>query len=145
MREIKDSKQATVHIGYDGRVYKHYNGWMARERFNNEVLILRYLENKGCAFVPRLLEADETNLSIVTTNCGQMVEKIAKDKLKRILDELETFGVRHGDAFERNVTYNSWIGRFCLIDFELATILETGEGLTLEQLKRPGREQNKMD
>ena len=139
MREIKDSKQATVRIGYDGRVYKRYNGRMAKERFENEVRILRYLEEKDCGFVPRLLEADEAELSIVTTNCGQMVKNISQTKLKRILDELETFGVRHGDAFERNVTYNSWLGRFCLIDFELATILETGVGLTLEDLQGPGR------
>ena len=36
---------------------------------------------------------------------------------------LEQFGVRHDDPDIRNVTYNNAAGRFCLIDFELATIL----------------------
>jgi hypothetical protein len=37
--------------------------------------------------------------------------------------ELETFGVRHDDPDIRNVTYRQSDGRFCLIDFEFATIL----------------------
>ncbi len=132
MHEIKDTRQATVHIGYDGRVHKTYNGTMARERFENEVRVLRYLEEKACPFVPRILEVDEEKLSIVTTNCGQIVNRISPEKLTSLFDELETYGVRHGDAFARNVTYNARLGRFCLIDFEFATILATGEGLTLE-------------
>jgi tRNA A-37 threonylcarbamoyl transferase component Bud32 len=49
---------------------------------------------------------------------------------------LENYGVRHGDPFVRNVTYNTQLGRFCIIDFEFATILETGEGLTIEDLEK---------
>ena len=37
--------------------------------------------------------------------------------------ELETYGVRHEDRDMRNVTYRQSDGRFCVIDFELATIL----------------------
>ena len=132
MHEIKDTRQATVHIGYDGRVHKTYNGTMARERFENEVRVLRYLDKKNCPFVPRVLEVDEEKLSMITTNCGQIVNRISSEKLKLLFDELETYGVRHEDAFARNVTYNARLGRFCLIDFEFATILATGEGLTLE-------------
>lgn len=131
MQEIKDTLQATVHIGYDGRVHKTYNGTMARARFENEARVLRYLEKKGCPFVPRLLEVNEKKLSIITTSCGQIVTRISKEKLKSLFQELESYGVRHEDAFARNVTYSAQIGRFCLIDFEFATILETGEGLTL--------------
>jgi hypothetical protein len=45
--------------------------------------------------------------------------------MKELFDELETYGVRHDDAFLRNVTYRATDGRFCLIDFEFATILDT--------------------
>ena len=38
--------------------------------------------------------------------------------------ELEPYGVRHDDAEMRNVTYRQSDGRFCLIDFEFATILD---------------------
>lgn len=132
MQEVKDTRQATVHIGYDGRVHKTYNGTMAKERFENEVRVLRYLEERGCPFVPRLLQANPEKLSTITTNCGQIVTRISQEKLDMLFAELETYGVRHEDRFARNVTYSAQLGRFCLIDFEFATLLETGEGLTLE-------------
>lgn len=135
MQEIKDTRQATVHVGYDGRVRKQYHGPCAKERFANEVRVLRYLERHGCTFVPRLLEVDEATLTIVTTNCGKVVEKISEEKLTSLFLELEQFGVRHEDAFPRNVTYDARLGRFCLIDFEFSTILESGEGLTLAEVE----------
>ena len=135
MPEIKHTKQATVHIGFDGRVTKRYQGPLAAARYANEVRVLQYLEGQGCDFVPRLLDHDDARLQIVTTNCGNVVERLSEDKLRALFAELETFGVRHNDAFVRNVTYSGKLGRFCLIDFELATILETGEGLTLEEVE----------
>lgn len=135
MQEVKDSKQATVRIGYDGRVHKTFRGPLARRRFENEVRILRYLEEKGCEFVPRILEVEEESLYMVTTNCGSIVEKISQRKLESLFEELERYGVRHEDPFARNVTYNPDLGRFCLIDFEFATIVESGEGFTLGELE----------
>lgn len=135
MREIKDTKQATVHITYDGRVHKRYHGPMAAERFANEVKVLRYLEKQGCKFVPRLLKVDPDQLSIVTTSCGRVVDQLSEGKLEALFFELEQFGVRHEDPFQRNVTYSQQLGRFCLIDFEFATILATGEGLTLAEVE----------
>jgi len=74
-------------------------------------------------FVPRLLEADETKLRIVTTNCGSRVVHLDEERRRELFAELETFGVRHDDPDLRNVTYRISDGRFCLIDFEFATIL----------------------
>jgi len=125
MREAKNTARATVHIGYDGRVHKQFKGHNAQERFENEVRILRLLEERGCDYVPRLLESDPAKLSIVTTNCGSIVEHISGARIKELFAELERdYGVRHDDAFARNVTYRHSDGRFCLIDFELATILD---------------------
>ena len=132
MREVKDTKRATVRIGYDGKVYKQYRGPHAEKRFGNEVMILRYLEERECPFVPRLLEVDEDHLSIVTTNCGMISQGLRDEKVKRLFAELEAFGVQHEDPFDRNITYSAQLGRFCIIDFEFAVILETGEGLRLE-------------
>lgn len=123
MLKVKDTLRATVHLSFDGRVFKTYHGPNARERFENEVRVLRHLEARGCHFVPRLLEADEQKLRIVTTNCGTRVEHIDEQRAKRLFAELEKFGVRHDDADPRNVTYRFSDGRFCLIDFEFATIL----------------------
>ena len=124
MHEIKDTARAVVRIGYDGRVHKTFRGHDAQQRFENEIRVLKYLESRDCTFVPRVLETDPEKLYLVTTNCGARVERMSDDKLKELFAELETFGVRHDDPFLRNVTYRHSDGRFCLIDFELATILE---------------------
>jgi Ser/Thr protein kinase RdoA (MazF antagonist) len=124
MQQVKDTKRATVRIGYDGKVYKTFRGPNAQQRFDTETKVLRYLEQRGCPFVPRLLEADPAELKIVTTNCGSRVEHLSPEKMKELFAELETYGVRHDDAEMRNVTYRPTDGRFCLIDFEFATLLD---------------------
>lgn len=141
MHEAKDTARALVRIGYDGRVHKTFRAANAKERFENEVRVLRYLEDRGCDFVPRLLEADEDELKIVTTNCGARVERLSDEKITELFQELESFGVRHDDPYLRNVTYRARDGRFCLIDFEFATILEDESGEPLpENSQRPARE-----
>jgi tRNA A-37 threonylcarbamoyl transferase component Bud32 len=129
MQQVKDTKRATVRIGYDGRVHKTFRGPLARERFENEVRVLRHLEKAGCEFVPRVLEAEPEDLYMVTTNCGARVQHLSEDRMKELYAELESYGVRHEDPFMRNITYRTSDGRFCVIDFEFATLLGTGEGL----------------
>jgi tRNA A-37 threonylcarbamoyl transferase component Bud32 len=124
MHEMKDTVRALVRIGYDGRVHKTFRGHLARERFENEVRVLRHLEQRGCNFVPRLLEVHPAELKIVTTNCGSIVEQLGEAHLRELFAELGQFGVRHDDPFMRNVTYRTADGRFCVIDFELATLLD---------------------
>jgi hypothetical protein len=121
--KVKDTLRSTVNLTFDGRVFKVYHGPDARERFDHEVLVLRHLEARGCNFVPRLLEADAGKLRIVTTNCGSRVEHIDEERKRELFAELETYGVRHEDRDQRNITYRQSDGRFCLVDFELATIL----------------------
>jgi PPM family protein phosphatase len=123
MLQVKDTLRATVNLSFDGRVYKTYHGPDAPARFTNEVRILRHLETRECGFVPRLLEADLKQLRIITTNCGSRVEHLDAERLQELFAELEPFGVRHNDPDIRNVTYRQSDGRFCLIDFEFATIL----------------------
>lgn len=121
--KVKDTLRSTVNLTFDGRVVKAYHGPNARERLENEVRVLRYLEKRGCNFVPRLLEMDPDELRIVTTNCGSRVERIDDSRAKELFAELEQYGVRHDDPDPRNITYRQSDGRFCLVDFELATIL----------------------
>lgn len=124
MQAVKDTLRAIVHVTFDGRVIKQFRGPKAEERFQNEVKVLLYLEKKECLFVPRLLESDPTLLKIITTNCGSRVEHLDESRLQELFAELEKYGVRHDDPDKRNVTYRTKDGRFCLIDFEFATILE---------------------
>jgi tRNA A-37 threonylcarbamoyl transferase component Bud32 len=123
MLQVKDTLRATVQASFDGRVYKTYHGPDAKERFTKEVQVLRHLEAHGCGFVPRLLETDPAMPRITTTNCGSRVEHLDAERMRDLFAELETYGVRHDDPEIRNVTYRQSDGRFCVVDFELATLL----------------------
>lgn len=123
MLQVKDTLRSTVQLTFDGRVFKTYHGPNARERFDQEVRVLRHLEARGCNFVPRLLEADQQKLRIITTNCGSRVEHLDEKRTRELFSELEAYGVRHDDPDMRNVTYRQADGRFCIVDFELATII----------------------
>jgi tRNA A-37 threonylcarbamoyl transferase component Bud32 len=126
MHEMKDTARALVRIGYDGRVHKTFRGHQAKERFDHEVRVLQHLEQRGCTFVPRLLEIDPEQMKIVTTNCGRRVDQLNPERQKELFAELEQFGVRHEDREMRNITYRDSDGRFCVIDFEFATLLDGG-------------------
>ena len=126
MHEMKDTARALVRISYDGRVHKTFRGHLAKERFEHEVRVLRHLEEKGCTFVPRLLEVEPEHLKIVTTNCGTRVDQLSPERQKEVFAELEPYGVRHEDRELRNITYRVSDGRFCIIDFEFATLLDGG-------------------
>ncbi|MEM0968571.1 MAG: protein phosphatase 2C domain-containing protein, partial [Verrucomicrobiota bacterium] len=64
-------------------------------------------------------------LTIVTSNCGSPVERMGKEKMRSLFSDLEeNFGVVHDDPFLRNITYSVELGRFCIIDFELAQVLD---------------------
>jgi tRNA A-37 threonylcarbamoyl transferase component Bud32 len=133
MHEMKDTVRAQVRIGYDGRVNKIFRGHRAKERFEQEVRVLRHLEAKGCTFVPRLLKVEPENLKIVTTNCGRRVEHLNEEHQKEIFAELEKYGVRHEDREMRNITYRLTDGRFCVIDFEFATLVDGDtDGISLK-------------
>ncbi len=128
MLKVKDTLRSTVHLTFDGRVIKVYHGADATARFDNEVRVLRHLAERGCGFVPQLLEADPQRRRIITTSCGSRVEYLDAERQRALFAEVQTFGVRHDDPEMRNVTYRHTDGRFCLIDFELATILP-GDGV----------------
>ena len=123
MQEVKDTLRARVRISFDGLVYKTFRGPKADERFANELRVLTYLKERGCPFIPPLVSANPERLEIVTRTCGHRVEHLDKERADALFAELETYGVRHEDQDVRNVTYRQTDGRFCVIDFEFATIL----------------------
>jgi serine/threonine protein phosphatase PrpC len=138
MLTVKDTQRATVQIAFDGSVRKAFHGPKAEERFTNEVRVLRHLEKAGCGFVPKVISEDPEKLVIVTTNCGSRVDRLDPERCKELFAELEEYGVRHDDAEMRNVTYRQQDGRFCLIDFEFATLLgETAEARVDLHLQEP--------
>lgn len=124
MQEAKNTARAQVKIGYDGSVHKFFKAAHAEDRFENELMVLQYLEQRGCEFVPRVLGFDREKLELVTSNCGARVEQMSEEKMAGIFSALESYGVRHDDPYLRNITYRASDGQFCVIDFEFATILD---------------------
>jgi hypothetical protein len=125
VKDIKDTVRSHVRVAYDGSVHKTFRGTNAKERFETEVRVLLHLQKRGCDFVPEVIEYNDETLYLVTTNCGSSVEHLSEGKMQSIFAELEQYGVRHGDPFLRNITYDPRRGRFCVIDFELADIVDT--------------------
>ena len=140
MANAKNTARARVYVGYDGRVQKWFLGPEAAERYANEIQVLEYLEARNCPFVPKIVERKDTDLYIATTNCGQKVEHLSQRKCDQLFDELKSYGVRHEDQAVRNITYNAGMGRFCIIDFEYATILEDGYLPSPKMISHPNRE-----
>lgn len=123
MLDVKDTLRSRVRMSFEGLVYKTFRGPKAADRFANEVRILRYLHERRCPFIPPLVSVNPDRLEIVTRSCGSRVEHLDQQRAKALFDELETYGVRHDDPDVRNVTYRQSDGRFCIIDFEFASIL----------------------
>jgi hypothetical protein len=142
MHEAKNTARAVVHIGYDGRVHKRFRGPQASERYENEKRVLKFLQEKDCSFVPRLIDFEDSELYMITSNAGKRVEHVGKDKCAKLFAELESYGVRHEDAEVRNITYNENTGRFCIIDFEFATILEPGYPPSPPMKSHPNRDEH---
>ena len=69
----------------------------------------------------------------------QMGRKVAEAVMPELNKELERFGVRHEDRELRNVTYRISDGRFCIIDFEFATILDDGTGHAISLKPHSGK------
>ncbi|MBM3862476.1 MAG: serine/threonine protein phosphatase [Verrucomicrobia bacterium] len=124
MDPLKDGVRSQVRIDFSGRVHKRIRGTDADRRYATEVAVLRVLEHRGCPYVPRVLEEHPDECYLVTTHCGKPATQITREKADSLFAALERdYGVRHLDAVPRNITYSDKLGRFCIIDFELAEIL----------------------
>jgi len=125
MRELKDGIRSLVRIDFYGHVYKYFRGTDKDSRCANEVHILQALEKRNCPNVPRLLEHDLDENWIKTTNCGSPADNITRKKADTLFAALkEHYGVIHDDPEPRNITYSEKLGEFCIIDFELATLMD---------------------
>ena len=70
---------------------------------------MRHLEERGCEFVPKLLEADAEKIRIITSNCGTRVDHLDEERRTRTFAELESFGVRHDDPdMQRDLPPFGW-------------------------------------
>ena len=133
MKDLKDGIRSHVRIDFKGHVHKKFRGHQKSQRCENEARVLKVLEKRECPHVPRLLEHLAEEDYIVTTNCGQPAPEISRTKSDALFADLaREYGVHHDDPEPRNVTYCPRLGRFCLIDFELAELLSEPGGIERE-------------
>ena len=124
MKDLKDGIRAHVRLDWMGNVHKRFRGTDADKRYATEVAVLKVLEDRGCPYVPKLVEEHPDELYFVSTSCGQTATSISKERSDQLFADLERdYGIRHLDPEPRNITYDTHAGRFCIIDFELAEIL----------------------
>lgn len=124
MRNLKDGIRSLVKIDFYGNVHKYFRGSDADTRCSNEVAILKELGKRGCDFVPKLIDYNLEENYLCTTNCGSPAPNISRKKSDSLFAKLESqYGIRHDDPEPRNITYDDKAGQFCVIDFELSTIL----------------------
>ena len=102
---LKDGIRSSVRIDFYGHVHKRLRGTNADQRYATEVAVLKVLEERGCPYVPKLLEEHPEELYFVSTNCGKLATQISKEKSDKLFAKLEAeYGVRHLDAEPRNIT-----------------------------------------
>ena len=77
---LKDGIRSQVRIDFYGNVHKRLRGTDADKRYATEVAVLKVLEERGCPYVPRLLEEHPEELYFVSTNCGKLATQISKEK-----------------------------------------------------------------
>lgn len=125
MRNADPGIKSIVRIHHDGKVQKRFIGAKKQQRFESEVRALQLLEQRGCGFVPRLLEHCPSELSLTTTNCGKITSTIPRKRAKSIFSKLQKdFGIIHKDPEPDYITYEPHRGKFCVINFENVKILD---------------------
>ena len=99
MTIIEDSKRSLVKLDKEkGIIEKTFVGDNAKERFENEVNILKHLKNKGFDNCPELLDSDPENFVVTQTYVGEKLDEIDIAEHRKIHNRLIAFGVTHNDS-----------------------------------------------
>ncbi len=123
-----------VRVGFDQRVHKWYLGPHAKRRMANEVAVLTHLANQGCPFVPRIIQHDLERLYMTTTYCGARAQRPESEMVASIYAQLLPFGVQHNDPTPDYLIYDPMLFRYCIVDFQLSSLIEVGDGLCWQDL-----------
>ncbi|MFN5870806.1 MAG: serine/threonine protein phosphatase, partial [Akkermansiaceae bacterium] len=93
---MKDGLRSSVRIDFYGNVHKRLRGTDVEKRYATEVAVLKVLEQRGCPYVPKVLEEHPEEFYFVSTNCGRPAPNISKEKADSLFEALEKdYGVRH--------------------------------------------------
>ena len=89
MHEVKDTQRAKVRIGYDGKVHKTFRGHQAQARFENEVRVLKFLEEGDkvkvtLRFRGREMAHQELGLELLNRVAGDVGDKGKIESMPRL-------------------------------------------------------------
>ncbi len=71
-------------IDFHGNVHKRMRGSGVAESYAKEVEVLKVLEERGCPYVPKLLEEHPEEFYFVSTNCGRPAPQVSKAKAEKL-------------------------------------------------------------
>jgi len=99
MTTIKNTKRSLVKLDKEkGIIEKTFVGDNAKERFENEVNILKHLANKGFDNCPKLIDSDPENFVVTESYVGESLGEIDIAEHRKIHNRLIAFGVTHNDS-----------------------------------------------
>ena len=99
MKIIENTERSLVKLDKDkGIIEKTFVGYNTKERFENEVNILKHLKNKGFDNCPELLDSDPENFVVTQTYVGEKLDEIDIAEHRKIHNRLIAFGVTHNDS-----------------------------------------------
>jgi hypothetical protein len=129
MLQVKDTLRSTVkRLSFDGRAFKTYHGPDALDALNAKEVrgVAPSWKLTDVGFVPqaprrRFATSSRSSPATAASRVEHLDDK--RSPAGTVRRNWSPYGVRHDDPDMRNVTYRQSDGRFCIVDFELATIL----------------------
>jgi len=99
-----------------------------RKNFMNELYVYLLAKENKLKFIPKLIEYNIENQTIVTENVGRSLDYIPEEDwqkreshlpgISKIYKGLERFGLYHNDLRYKNIVWNKKKNKYYLIDFD---------------------------
>ena len=125
MRNLKDGIRSLVKIDFYGNVHKYFRGTDKEKRFTNEIRILKASNNVAVNMCPATSNPTRVSSTLLPATVALQLQISQRKKpRKSFVISKKNMVSATMIRFPRNITYDPNEGRFCVIDFELATLLD---------------------
>jgi tRNA A-37 threonylcarbamoyl transferase component Bud32 len=103
-----------------------------RKNFMNELYVYLLAKEKKLKFIPKLIEYNIGDQTIVTENVGKSLDHIPESDwqerekhlpgISKIYKGLEKFGIFHNDLRYKNIVWNKKTNKYYMIDFDFVSV-----------------------
>jgi len=103
-----------------------------RKNFMNELYVYLLAKEKKLKFIPKLIEYNIGDQTIVTENVGKSLDYIPEENwqerekhlpgISKIYKGLEQFGLFHNDLRYKNIVWDKKKNKYYLIDFDFVSV-----------------------